>query len=206
MIIDCISDLHGYFPELEGGDLLIIGGDITAWDLPYEWKTFNDWLINQKYKKIILIAGNHDYYLAKKNADRRFFSVGEYLMDAGTTYEGLKIWGSPWTPTFHNWAFMKDRGPELRAVWDKIPLDTDILITHGPPCGILDEVDGKNVGCEELRIVVEKVKPKVHIFGHIHGGYGQMTLKCPGSDVKCFNCSLMNGDYESINKPTRIEL
>ena len=210
MIIDCISDCHGYAPELDGGDLLIIAGDITACDSPSEWFCFNDWLMRQKYSKKIIIAGNHDGYLEKQKAGRRYFSVGCYLQDSLEEYEGLKIWGSPWTPTFFNWHFMKDRGEDIKKMWDLIPDDIDILITHGPPFGIQDEVkysskanNGKSAGCEELRVALNRLKNlKLHVFGHIHECYGKVVV----NGVTHVNACIMNEDYIPVNKPIRVIL
>lgn len=213
MIIDCISDLHGCKPALQGGHLLIVAGDLTARDTKSEYVLFNDWIRVQDYNKIIIIGGNHDSYLEKNAVEERFFSVGCYLEDSGTEFKGLKIWGSPWTPTFCDWHFMKDRGAQIKEKWDLIPSDTDILITHGPPYGILDHVEFssrgnkyKHAGCEELRTAVERIQPRLHVFGHIHENPGQMVLKCTPKDVLCVNATIMNEHYEPVNKPIRIIL
>lgn len=224
MIIDCISDLHGSYPKLDGGDLLIVAGDLTARDEPYQHREFLSWLGRQNYSKIIFIAGNHDGYI-QNNPDLYEFYLrsspiakGEswtkliYLQDSGCEFEGLKIWGAPWTPEFCNWHFMLPRdSDELQAKWDLIPNDTDILITHGPSYGILDtecEFPGKfdRLGCALLREAVERVKPRLHVFGHIHGGYGQMLLKHEGPNTICVNAAYMDEDYRPVNKPIRIVL
>lgn len=221
MIIDCISDLHGYYPKLEGGDLLIIGGDLTARDTSIQHSDFKLWLYKQKYRKKIVIAGNHDAAFLGLQPDEYIFSsynintvaqisYADYLLDSSVEFEGLKIWGSPWTPEFLNWHFMKKRGEELREVWDKIPLDTDILVTHGPPYDILDQVTlssrgdkFKHAGCEELLKAVMRVKPKLHVFGHIHGEGGkQMTI----GRTTFVNAAIMDEDYNPVNKPVRIIL
>lgn len=233
MIIDCISDLHGSFPPLSGGDLLILAGDYTLQDTIPEWIGFFRWLNQQPYRKKVLIAGNHDGFFcdgfpkSQKEADelkevQSFLSDSneiekedfEYLCDSGCEFEGLKIWGSPWTPTFCNWCFMKDRGEPIKEMWDLIPSGTDILITHGPPFGILDQVSlssrgqGKDrrAGCVDLRNAVERIQPRLHVFGHIHEGYGQTTLKCTPGDVLCVNASIMDLDYNPVNQPIRIIL
>lgn len=204
MIVDCISDLHGFHPELEGGDLLIVAGDLTALDTRKEYEEFIRWLnfISYKYKKIIIIAGNHDgkiqIYGLKPLPDNC-----EYLEDSGTEFEGLKIWGSPWTPEFCAWYFMKKRGREMAEVWEKVPTDTDILITHGPPYGILDKCEDRHLGCGRLRMALNRVKPKLHVFGHIH--------ECGGRSIdmvttKFVNASIMDGNYNAVNKPVRIIL
>ena len=109
MIIDCISDLHGYQPKLDGGDLLIVAGDLTARDLESQYRQFIYWLDQQDYKKKIIIAGNHDGEL-QQNPGLFKFTVFDYLCDSQSVFQDLKIWGSPWTPTFYDWHFMKNRG------------------------------------------------------------------------------------------------
>lgn len=212
MIIDCISDLHGCKPALQGGDLLIVAGDLTARDKVTEHLAFSGWLGHQKYEKIVLIAGNHDGMMTDwKPFDQDNIS---YLQDSGTEYKGLKIWGSPWTPTFLNWHFMKDRGAPIKEKWDLIPNDIDILITHGPPYGVLDKVNlssrgdkFKLAGCEELRLALERVKPKLHVFGHIHSEGGkQLLFKHQGPNTICVNAAIMDEDYNPVNKPIRIIL
>lgn len=205
MIVDCISDLHGDYPELQGGDLLIVAGDLTAADRELQHAEFSCWLKKQPYTKKILIAGNHDGLVQQEVC---FYggpeSSIEYLEDSGTEFEGFKIWGSPWTPTFLNWHFMKDRGDEIKAMWDLIPDDTEILITHGPAFGIQDQCGNKLLGCEELRDAINHRlhKLKLHVFGHIHSGYGMVKV----NGVIHVNASLMNEDYDFVNKPIRIEL
>lgn len=99
-----------------------------------------------------------------------------YLEDSSCQLRGsdCKVWGSPWQPWFCDWAFNVQRGEKMKEKWDLIPSDTDVLITHGPPHGILDKnYEGQPCGCEELlKAVQERVKPRLHIFGHIHEGYG----------------------------------
>jgi Icc-related predicted phosphoesterase len=163
MIIDCIGCLHGNYPKLEGGDLLIVTGDLTARDDIDEYIYFVEWLNYQKYKKKIVISGNHDNlvkdHLKWKDDPPTAF---EYLCDSGTEFEGLKIWGSPWTSTFegmnpHCMAFTCDSEENLEIKWARIPDDIDILITHSPPYGILDGIpikyDGTmfHVGSPSLR-------------------------------------------------------
>jgi len=108
---------------------------------------------------------------------------------------------------------MKNRGADIKEMWDLIPEDIDILVTHGPPFGILDQVkysnkaqDGKFAGCEELRTAIERIQPKLHVFGHVHEGYGKLILKCTPRDVICVNASIMDEEYHPVNLPIRIEL
>lgn len=213
MIIDLLSDLHGYLPVLQGGDLLIIAGDITASDRLDQWNKFFIWLKAQQYEKKVLIAGNHDGFLEQCISTQAASDMGlnenegfTYLCDSGTEYQGLKIWGSPWTPAFFNWHFMKYTNDELRQVWDKIPMDTDILITHGPAYGVLDECRGGHAGCNELRKAIDRVKPGLHVFGHIHEQGGKHLLhKHLGPNTLCVNASIMDENYRPINKPTRVK-
>lgn len=206
MDITAISDLHGYMPKLPGGDLLIVAGDLTASNDTDEYLIFNDqWLAKEgaKYQKIVWIAGNHDGALE----GGLFFSTVEnavYLCDSGTEFEGVKIWGSPYTPTFYNWYFMGNRGTDIKKHWDLIPPSTDILVTHGPSYGILDtNSEGKHCGCEDLLNRVQTVKPKLHIFGHIHEAYGTYQMV---NGPKCINASYVNEHYNPVNKPIRIVL
>lgn len=223
MKIDCISDLHGHYPELEGGDLLIIGGDLTAHDRDEEHRDFILWLAQiqkskNKYKKIIYIAGNHDNFLYDPNLYGVIKTTAwniEYLCDFGTEFEGLKIWGSPWTLTFkgmnpHCKAFTVDTEEELQEKWKNIPEDIDILITHSPPWGVMDEVKkhpqvaGENCGSMHLFLILKySVRPRLHVFGHIHEGYGQQKRFAECISV---NASHVNERYEPVNKPIRIEL
>lgn len=215
MIIDCISDLHGHYPELEGGDLLIVAGDLTARDTHGEYLRFFHWLHNQKYKHYIFIAGNHDTLIEKDEVPVSGLGNTTYLCDSGTEFEGLKIWGSPWTKTFPRinpkcTAFTLKTEMDLALKFEKIPLDIDILITHSPPHTILDKtIRGQHVGSRYLRAWFECVeRPKLHVYGHIHESYGTVEIFSEYNDamVKLVNASHVNERYEPVNKPIRIEL
>lgn len=232
MIIDCIGCLHGYLPKLEGGDLLIITGDITSRDTQDEYTIFLEWLYEQSYSKKILISGNHDNFLTEKRSLQKFRRMAgydkddvefEYLCDSGTEFEGFKIWGSPWTAQFKGinpkcCAFTVrnfDHTEEiLFEYWNKIPLNTDILITHTPAFGILDGIpreDGSifHVGSKALYNWLKYVeRPKLHVFSHIHEAYGREE-HFPTYDDKMMisvNCSIMNEKYKPVNKPMRVIL
>lgn len=203
MDITAISDLHGFMPELPGGDLLIVAGDLTARGRIQEYNIFaTQWLAKEgaKYQKVIWIGGNHDGALEHGAVDIHVEN-GVYLCDSGTEFEGWTIWGSPYTPTFCNWYFMRDRGPAIKKHWDMIPSNTDILVTHGPPYGILDKnSDGEHCGCRDLLEAVQRVKPKLHIFGHIHEEYGIFQV---ADGTKYINASYVNEYYSPVNKPVR---
>ena len=215
--ITIISDLHGEEPELDGGDLLIIAGDLTACNLGFQYLRFLEWLSNQKYEKKIIVAGNHDGLIEGGrwhfcSPEQYFPEKGiEYLCDSGTEFKGLKIWGSPWTAWFHGVnpdckAFMI-KEVVLENKFSNIPIDTDILITHSPPLGILDESRYGRVGSKALMKAVSRIKPKLHCFGHIHEGYGTYQSENVKYEPTLFvNGSIMNADYEPVNKPINIVL
>jgi Icc-related predicted phosphoesterase len=216
MIIDCIGCLHGAEPKLEGGDLLIVTGDLVARDDPFEYGHFAAWLQRQNYKKKILIAGNHDNFFDKsgfKKIQEAYQDIEvEYLCDSGTEFEGLKIHGSPWTSRFEGinpkcCAFTGACDGEIAPHFDLIPQDVDILITHGPPFTIRDTTKrGHQVGSTSLMAQhITRIRPKLWAFSHIHEGYGK-DGPYPWSGTTYVNCSIMNEKYEAINKPIRIEL
>ena len=221
MIVDCISDLHGFYPQLEGGDLLIVAGDLTATDQPEEYLKFNEWIKDQKYKYKILVSGEHDNCL--QFLEIPFIPIYginvKYLCDSGTEFGNLKIWGSPWTLRSEGMnpncrAFTCETEEELAEKWELIPEDLDILVTHGPPYGVLDSVFPRGVGfyqctgSSSLAIRMEEMRkpPRFHIFGHIHEGYGQVLLKHLGPNTLCVNCSHVNKYYKPVNKPARLTL
>lgn len=211
MIIDCISDLHGCYPKFEGGDLLIVAGDLTAWGEWEEYFPFFQWLRLQNYKKKILVAGNHDYYL-----NFLYEIPGEetdlsYLCDSGTEFEGLKIRGSPWIKRFegmnpNTMAFTVDTEEELEEKWKLIPDDVDILVTHTPSRGILDETkNGLHAGSGKLYCaILDRPSIKLHVFGHIHESYGFFLRQTPISTTNVVNASHVNTHYKPVNKPIRI--
>jgi len=193
MRIVCISDTHGYhhdITDMPKGDLLIHAGDFTSgyrmpsnvddFDIWYSEHlasihSFNRWLADQPFPHKVVIAGNHDAQFAMFPGSAPYILSGcHYLENSSVTIEGLKIYGSPVTPKFDGWAFNRSRGTEIQKVWNKIPDDTDILVTHGPPVDILDMIEGtyRPLGDLSLRYRVEQIKPKLHVFGHIHTGHG----------------------------------
>jgi Icc-related predicted phosphoesterase len=178
MQITTISDTHGLHHQLQilGGDLLIHAGDVCNRGTAVEALAFIEWFAEQDYTYKVFIAGNHDFYFEKLSTKEIHALLPEnvfYLNDSGVELGGIKIWGSPITPTFHTMAFNRNRGEVIGQHWSEIPLDTDVLITHGPPFGILDFTNSQlHVGCEALFKSVQTIRPKYHIFGHIHEGFG----------------------------------
>lgn len=210
MNITYISDTHGKHyqmtDDLPGGGIIIHAGDVSNRGLISEIKDFLDWFSKLPYTHKIFIAGNHDFGFEdiRHNSDEgiKIPNGVTYLQDDSVIIEGIKIYGSPWQPRFFDWAFNVDRGEAIAKKWSVIPSDVDILITHGPPYGILDKTErGDVVGCEELYFKVFDVKPKVHVFGHIHEGYGMKEI----SDVTFINASSLNARYTYKNKPVVFE-
>lgn len=153
----------------------------------------------------MMIAGNHDFCFQKHPEESR-----EILSDAGIIYledeaielEGIKFYGIPWTPKFHDWAFMGDEDFLMRK-WDRVPLRTDVLISHGPPRGILDLTHHReHAGSISHQHVVKSIRPKLNVFGHIHETYGHERHF--GTDY--INACLVNFQYEMVNQPVLYQL
>lgn len=200
-----ISDTHGMYDQLSlpEGDVLIHCGDILPRGSLSDLEEFNDWLVKQPYKHKIIIAGNHDRcFQNHKEKALKLIPSAIYLEDSYTIIEGIKFHGSPWTPIFYNWYFMLDQN-ERAQKWQLIDKDTDVLITHGPPFSILDEVlEGDHVGCPELLKRVKEVSPRYHFFGHIHEGYGKAQL----GDTTFINASINTEKYMPSNSPIIVDL
>jgi Icc-related predicted phosphoesterase len=206
--IVCLSDTHNFNENIAvpDGDILIHAGDATVRGTQYEIEMFLSWFYSLPHKNKIFVAGNHDWLYQTDNHLARLLTADykiKYLQDSPCRINNLKIYGSPWQPRFYDWAFNLNRGSEIAEKWKMIPHDTDILVTHGPPFEILDITPaGDSVGCEELRKVVEKLRPKAHIFGHIHHGYG--TTEKFG--VKFINASICDEFYSPINSPITLDI
>ena len=211
--ITFISDTHNKHKHLTSkgmgnilgsGDYLIHAGDCTSMGSKSEITQFLEWFSNTDFKHKIFIAGNHDFGFEKQtDIAQEYKEMGViYLFDSSVIIDGIKFYGSPWQPEFHNWAFNLSRGEELAEKWEQIPSDVDVLITHGPAYGILDYAPiGGHVGCEELYRKIVEVKPKIHVCGHIHDGYGQKTM----GGIEFLNASVLNDRYEHAHKPIAIE-
>ena len=221
--ITCISDTHtrhGLIPmeDLPGGDLLIHSGDIMnsgyskndIWDFCHWFQSL------KQYEDKVFIAGNHDRMFENHPEDVKGwldkFPLINYLQDEQLTLyfdgangdfpeDNIRIYGSPWQPEFYSWAFNLQRnGIELSGKWEAIPDNTDILITHGPAFGTLDTVTGRpwdSLGCELLAERIERLRPKIHVCGHIHSGYGYEFK----DGTHFFNASVLDEQYEYTQKP-----
>ncbi|KAB8356501.1 hypothetical protein FH972_024084 [Carpinus fangiana] len=196
----CISDTHGTKPQVPYGDILLHAGDMSRGGTFKEIQEQLDWLNAQPHLHKLVIGGNHDIILdevaveriietrsdsfpagGKRRKDLQWGSI-MYLEDSFVTLQfpqhkrSIKIFGSPMTPQYGNWAFQH---LPIRDVWrDKIPHDTDILVTHGPPKAHLDSSElGITAGCPHLLRALHYARPRIHVFGHIHAGHGLETIR-----------------------------
>jgi len=206
MQLTLLSDTHGHHRHLNlpSGDILIHAGDITARGTKAEVLDFLDWLDGLDYQHKVFIGGNHDFYLEESATALPLILPDKviYLNDEGIEINGLKLWGSPVCPDLAGWAFGKHR-QELQQYWEAIPADTDILITHSPPSGILDKSSAKlSLGCESLLKRVNDVRPRYHVFGHIHASYGRVELE----GTTFINASIMDTRLGPVNAPVSIDL
>ncbi len=221
MKIVIISDTHGMhnsmYHDLPPGDVLIHAGDVTNIGSESNIREFIEWYQNLKnYDTKIFIAGNHDWgfyrkptwlqiYINDENlsqSDCVYLEDNEFIIEIPKYSKPIKFYGSPWQPIFMNWAFNASE-EQLDKIWKKIPLDTDILITHGPAYGILDTVEGKteHLGSTSLAKYIEIIKPKIHISGHIHSGRGVVEK----DGVLYINASIATESYLMIYKPIVID-
>jgi Icc-related predicted phosphoesterase len=222
MKIVCISDSHCRLRKvtIPDGDILVHTGDLTfrgdISETSQELRELGRY--RDKFKAIVLVEGNHDWLGARQPElmDQMCKDNGITLLrDSGATIEGLRFYGSPWQPAFCNWAWNLDRGGyELREKWALIPQDTQVLLTHGPPMGILDTVERFNgqkcefelehLGCYDLWNRVQELKDlKLHVFGHLHFSGGQ-TLKMGSTTFA--NAAVCTEEYRPTNKPITFEI
>jgi len=218
MKILCISDTHNKHKEIpikylenadESIDMIIHAGDMSGRGYKNEIMPFLDWYNDLPFKHKILIAGNHDFFMEEGNPEEINAMLKNrpniiYLNDSGVEIEGFKLWGSPVQPWFYSWAFNR-RGTEICKHWNMIPLDIDILITHGPAKGYLDlTMRGDVTGCPYLLIKISELKNlKLFVHGHIHEAYGKVEFPDGGTFI---NASVLNHRYEMQNKPILIEI
>ncbi len=191
-----ISDTHGShrrIRSLPDADVLVHSGDFTINGSEQEALDFMDWFCDLPHPQKIFICGNHDDCLYSATIDGLDNNV-HYLCNSGVEIEGLKCYGIP--------MFMDDCITDRQTKhYANIPEDTDILITHTPPFGILDFEDGVNYGSEELLARITAIKPRLHLFGHIHSQHGTTTL----GRTTFSNGAIMNADYSNLRKPILID-
>ncbi len=221
-----ISDTHGQHRSLDlpPGDVLIHSGDLTLAGERSVALDFVSWLAEQPHKHKIFIAGNHDRWV-EQNTDELFDISRQlgvhYLQESSVEIDGVHFWGSPYTPEFMNWSFMLPCTVSAMTYWQRMPDNVDVLITHGPPAGILDTLHvvhnnvvkdagadshckpaQRGVGCPALAKRVESVAPKYHVFGHIHEAYGRQQI----GSTQFVNASCMNRDYLLANPAQVVSL
>lgn len=209
-----LSDTHlqHNLTNLPSGDVLCHSGDFLNSGSYKNWLKFKNHLLVTavNFKYVLLVPGNHDHFVENDTQFVREELKGTnitLLVDEEIEIEGKRFYGSPWTPRFGPWAYMKDRGKDLAAVWANIPEGLDVLITHGPPVGIMDDVKigGRiNVGCVDLKARLLKMKdpPKVMVFGHIHRDFGDHnTFYHPKLPTLFINASICDNNYDPINSP-----
>jgi Icc-related predicted phosphoesterase len=201
---------HGF--EIPDADILVHCGDATLQGRIEEVSTFARWMERLPHRHKIFVAGNHDF-LFERNATLAKEMLPKsvtYLKDEMVEIEGIKFYGAPYTPQFGYWAFMYNRGKDIATHWARIPDNVDVLITHGPPHGVLDTVmefcrDAEyrplNVGCEELRKVVDRIQPQIHAFGHIHRGYGTERI----GKTLFINAAICDEGYRAVNRPILVD-
>ena len=214
MKLTCISDTHNkhlHIPTkyLTGGDCIMHSGDISGRGSRREVEDFLEWYNELPYTHKILIAGNHDYFFEEApeyeiEAMLAKYPNITYLNDSGVEIDGIKIWGSPVQPWFYDWAFNR-KGDDIVKHWDMIPLDTHILLTHGPIYGYLDKTKGGDLtGCPYL---LDKLKDftnlKLHQCGHIHEAYGSFQF---ADGPLLINASVLNLSYNMANVPFELEI
>lgn len=211
-----ISDTHGRHEQLRlpAGDLLVHAGDFTSHSTERDVRDFLCWFERQPHTYHVFICGNHETW-PEANPDRFADMVAEYaphcvhLHDSGLEIEGLRLWGSAMTPAFNGWAFNRERGADIRRYWDAIPENTDLLITHGPPKGFGDwsPYDLIHAGDQDLYEAILRVRPRWHVAGHFHDGYGMRKLvHDDGSDTILINASVVDEQYRVTNAPWVVEL
>lgn len=175
MRIVCVSDTHGHNITVPDGDVLIHAGDATVWGTLTDAIRLNNWFGRQPHQFKFYVPGNHDWiFQIQYGLVKATLQNAVLLLDEQATFEfnnrNWTIYGTPWTPTFRNWAFMCDTEKELLMRFRRIP-SVDILVSHGPPFGIFDRQKGSKALCD----VVYKTKPELCVFGHIHDGEQVMT-------------------------------
>lgn len=217
-----ISDTHNFHKDLDvpDGDILFHAGDFTLMGNPLEVIDFNEWLGTLEHNYKVVIAGNHDKCVSDGSGHKQITNA-IYLQNESVEIDGLNIWGSPMTPAFNRMreglAFYTRGDKEAKSIWSSIPEDLDILMTHGPPYGILDEVidyasDGKtfkeNCGDRQLISEIIKKKPRFSFFGHIHEQYGtyKPDPRMDPYETTFINASVVNEYYNLINKPVELHL
>lgn len=202
MRIVVIGDTHGKhleLPELHGDVLIHCGDFCDGFQINQEdVEKIDQWFGELDFPEIIVIGGNHDFVAQQKHrSNETVFRNATYLVDESYHYQGVNFFGTPWLPALNGWAYYLP-DDKRKEKWELIPADTDILISHTPPFGILDKPkSGNSVGCKHLRKRTEAVSPDVHCFGHVHASYGVYHSE----HTTYYNASVVNADLDVRNPP-----
>lgn len=230
MRIVALSDQHGFLPEIPPCDLLVVAGDVCpdrigtaiAEREPARQKDWFDghvrpWLAAAPAAHKILTWGNHDWCgqacnFAGDGPGVAASTALQIVVDTGTTVSGngngrpISVWGTPWSRQFMRWAFMKSEA-ELAELYATIPRGLDVLVSHQPPYGYGDSADpqsgeAEHLGSRELLSAIERVKPRLVICGHIHGGFGYFVH----DQISIYNVSVVDDQYRLVRSPTVIDI
>ena len=220
----CLSDLHGNLPHylsLTPAEVVCIAGDVVPmWatndnmaenlynQAKWLYTRFYPWVDSLECDKVVMTWGNHDWIgmepdLIPKYAGDKLVT----LVDDPYVYNGVKFWGTPWQPIFQHWAFNLPES-DLSQRWARIPLDTDVLIVHGPPRGFGDRVGKRRVGSKSLTMRIKEVQPKLVVCGHVHVGRGKYEIRGRNLNKRTivYNCSVVDESYRMVHKPMEAEL
>ena len=207
--VACASDLHEHLVPVPECDLLVVAGDLTfafgGSDDKRSWLNgpFAEWLDRAPAAEVVVVAGNHDVDIEQSG-----FPAGlgcHYLQDEGIELLGLRIWGTPWQPWFHDWAFNAPRIEGETFLAEKfaaIPADADVIVCHGPPLGYGDRAGAGRVGSSALTETVDRVRPRLLVCGHIHDDPGRFAR----GDTTIVNASVVDQRYEPVNEIAIVDL
>ena len=207
-----VSDTHNRHRDIAmpDGDVAVHCGDASVSGTREELEEFVAWFSSLSHRHKLMVGGNHDDWLEFHPELAKDAGIS-FMWDSGVFAEGLSFYGSPYRTvseervrlpkTHHRWsAFMITEAWAAHA-WNEIPMGLDVLVTHQPPYGLLDSAGSKPWGSPALRSVVERVRPKMHLFGHVHGAYGNIVV----GSTTFINAAICDGDggHEGAGEPSR---
>jgi Icc-related predicted phosphoesterase len=207
MVLVLFGDTHELHREVEvpAGDVLICVGDFTMFSKNLSAiEDFNEWLGELPHRHKIVVPGNHEFFLESNPERRSLLDNANVLIDESIEIEGLNIHGSPMTPLYGA-AFGMSSPKDRQRHWSKVPDDTHVLLTHGPPFGILDlpPDQAERMGDPELRKRGRALASlRLHAFGHVHGAHGAIEQ----DDVTFANVALMGPLGDLVQGPTVLRM